>query len=102
VDVVLDLVGGDYVERSFALCAPGARYITTTQLPEGAGKDKDIVAMSTFTQPKVEELTKLAEEIDAGRLKIEVQRTFPLEDAQSALYYRSPDQTPGKVVMLVD
>jgi NADPH:quinone reductase-like Zn-dependent oxidoreductase len=100
VDVVLDLVGGDYVERSFALCEPGARYVTTAAtLPEDAGKEQGIVALGTYTQPTVEELTKLTQEIDAGRPTVEVQRTFPLREAQSALTYRSPDSRPGKVVI---
>jgi NADPH:quinone reductase-like Zn-dependent oxidoreductase len=70
-------------------------------LPEDAGKDHGIVATGTFTQPSVEELTKLAEEIDAGRVKVFVQRTFPLEEAQTALFYTPEDGAPGKVVVTI-
>ncbi len=100
VDVVLDLVRGEYVERSFTLLKPGGRYVTTANmLPEDAGQERGIVATGTFTQPSVEELTKLAQEIDAGRVKVFVQRTFPLEEAQTALFYTPEDGAPGKVVV---
>ncbi len=102
VDVVLDLVGGEYVERSFNVIKPGGRYVTTAaRLQEGAGKEQGIVAMGQFTQPTIEELTKLAEAIDAGKLNVFVSRTFPIEETQSALYYKPEDGAPGKVIINV-
>lgn len=100
VDVVLDLVRGEYVERSLNFLKPGGRYVTTANmLPEGAGKEQGIVAMGQFTQPNPEELTKLAEAIDAGKVKVFVNRTFPIEEAQTALYYKPEDDAPGRVVI---
>lgn len=102
VDVVLDLVGGDYVERSFDVLRPGGRYVSpAAMLPEDAGKDRGIVAMSIFTQPTVADLTELAEEIDAGRLKVFVSRTFPLAEAQTALFYKPGNGARGKIVIMV-
>lgn len=103
VDVVLDLVGGEYVERSFNVLKPGGRYVTTAaMLPEDAGKDRGIKAMGAYTQPTVEELTKLAEAIDAGSLKVFVNSTFPIEETQTALFYKPQNGTPGKVVITVN
>lgn len=100
VDVVLDLVRGEYVERSFNILKPGGRYVTTANmLPEGAGKEQGIIAMGHFTQPTIEELIKLAEAIDAGKLKVFVSRIFPIEEAQTALYYKPEEGTSGKVVI---
>jgi NADPH:quinone reductase-like Zn-dependent oxidoreductase len=103
VHVVLDLVGGEYVERSFNVLKPGGRYVTTAaMLPEDAGKDRGIKAMRAYTQPTVEELRKLAEAIDAGSLKVFVNSTFPIEETQTALFYKPQNGTPGKVVITVD
>jgi NADPH:quinone reductase-like Zn-dependent oxidoreductase len=100
VDVVLDLVRGEYVERSFNVLQPGGRYVTTANmLPEGAGKEQGIVAMGQFTQPNPAELTKLAEAIDAGKIMVFVSRSFPMEEAQAALYYQPEEGAPGKVVI---
>ena len=100
VDVVLDLVGGDMVDRSLVFLKPGGRYVTTAaMLSPDAGKDQGVVAMGTFTQPNAEELTKLAEAIDQGKVKVFIAGTYPLEDAQTALYAKP--QQPGKVVITV-
>jgi len=95
-------VRGEYVERSLNFLKPGARYVTTAnQLPEGAGKEQGIAAMGQFTQPNPEELTKLAEVIDAGKVKVFVSRTFRLEDTQAALNYQPNEGEPGKVVIRI-
>jgi NADPH:quinone reductase-like Zn-dependent oxidoreductase len=102
VDVVLDLVGGDYVERSFAVLQAGGRYVTTAaQLSPDAGKEQGIVAAGTFTQPTVDELRQLADAIDTGKLKVFVNATYPLADIQTALYAKPQGQAPGKVVVTI-
>jgi len=98
VDVVLDLVGGDYIRRSFSICGPGARYVTPAgQPPQAEAEERGIFASGTFTQPTVAELTALAEAIDAGKLTVHVARTFPLDDIHTALAYKA--EKPGKVVV---
>jgi len=100
VDVILDLVGGDYVDRSLNFLNSGGRYIATAaMLPEDAGKEQGVIAMGAYTQPSNEELSKLAEAIDAGELKVFVNRTFPIEEAQTAIFYQPEDGTFGKVVL---
>jgi NADPH:quinone reductase-like Zn-dependent oxidoreductase len=102
VDVVLDLIGGEFVERSLEVCKPGGRYVTpAAMLPPNAGESQGVKAMGTFTQPTVEELTKLAEEIDAGRLKVHVNRTFPLDQIQDAMAYKQEGGVPGKIAVTV-
>ena len=102
VDVVLDLIGEDYIDRSMNFCGPGARYVTPAGfLPQDAGESKGILAVSTATQASGEDLAQLAEEIDSGRLKVFVAQTFPLEEAQQALDYKRGGGTRGKVVLTV-
>jgi NADPH:quinone reductase-like Zn-dependent oxidoreductase len=102
VDVVIDMVGGDFVERSFNVLERGGRYATpAAMLAPDAGQAQGIVAKGLFAQPSVEELTRLAQEIDAGNLKVFVHRTFPLEEAQTAIFYKAPDGAPDKVVITI-
>ena len=103
VDVVLDLVGGDMVERSLDLLGRGGRYVTPAdQAPEEEAERRGIRAYSTFTQPTVRELMSIAQQIDAGRLRVVVNRTFPLAEAQAALDFKEEGDTYGKVVVTVD
>lgn len=103
VDVVLDLVGGEYMARAFNICGPGARYITPAgNPPQEEAEQRGFFASGTFTQPTVDDLTQLAQKIDAGKVKVEVARVFPLEQAQAALDYRRPDGEFGKVVIQIN
>jgi len=103
VDVVLDLVGGDMVQRSLDVLGRGGRYVTpAAQPPEEEAARRGIQVYSTFTQPTVRDLTSIAEQIDAGKLRVVVSRTFPLEQAQAALDYKEESETYGKVVITVD
>jgi NADPH:quinone reductase-like Zn-dependent oxidoreductase len=102
VDVVLDLVGGDLVERSFNVLKPGGRYVTTAGQPsaEEAAR-RGIQAMGAFTQPSIDDLTSVARLIDAGKLKVIVNRTFPMHETQVALAFQQQADTRGKVVITV-
>ena len=55
--------------------------------------------MGLMTQPKADTLAKLAEVIDAGKLKVFVNRTYPLADMQAAMNFRVETAAPGKIVM---
>ncbi len=102
VDVVLDLVGRDLVERSLAILQPGGRYVTTIgDPPQEEAKARGIEAHTTFTQPTVEELNQIAELLDAGKLTVFVSRTFPLAEINEAMKFKNEEITPGKVVVTV-
>lgn len=100
VDLVLDLVGGEYTERAFSVIKRGGFYVSpAANLAENAGERHGITAVGTFTQPSVDELNTLAQAVDAGQLKVIVNRTFPQADVQDALFYSDPLGTPGKIVL---
>jgi NADPH:quinone reductase-like Zn-dependent oxidoreductase len=48
-------------------------------------------------QPNLEQLNRLAQDIDAGKIKLVVSQTFPLAEAQTALYANPAGG--GKVVI---
>jgi len=90
-------------EKTVNVLKPGGRFVCmNSRLPEDTGKDRGIVSKGTYTQATVEDLTKLAEAIDAGKAKVFVQRTFPINETQMALSYQPEDGAPGKVVITVD
>lgn len=100
VDVVLDLVGADVAQRSFSVLRSGGRCVTTAaQLDPDAGRDLGIIVKNQFTQPTTEKLSRLAAEIDAGRLKVYVNRTFRFDEAPMALYYKPENGASGKTVI---
>jgi NADPH:quinone reductase-like Zn-dependent oxidoreductase len=103
VDVVLDYIGGEFLERSYSVLKPGGRYVTALmmQTPQEEAEKRGIHSTGFGAQPRAELLAQIADLVDAGKLKVFVNRTFPLKDAQTAMEYRLSTKAPGKVVLTV-
>jgi NADPH:quinone reductase-like Zn-dependent oxidoreductase len=103
VDIVLDYVGGEIMERSYKVLKSGGRYVTTMLLetPQEEPGKRGFRSTGMGAYPRADLLAQTADMIDAGKLKIFVNRTFPLEEAQAALEYRFLTKAPGKVVLTV-
>jgi NADPH:quinone reductase-like Zn-dependent oxidoreductase len=103
VDLVLDFVGGDNAQRAFTVLRSGGRYVTSLMMPtppEEAAR-LGIRAVGLGTQPRADQLDDLAQRIDSGRLKVFINRTFPLGDVEAAMSFRQATTDPGKVVLTV-
>lgn len=103
VDLVEDYVGGDYLQRSLNVLPPGGRYVTSLVLPATVeeAERRGIRALGLGTQARTDHLNDMAERIDTGKLKVFVNCTFPLEQAQEAMEYRLKTSDPGKVVLTI-
>lgn len=103
VDVVLDYIGGEYTERSYNVLKPGGRYVTSMvmETPQEEPVKRGISSKGLGAFPRADVLAQIAEMVDEGKLKVFVNRTFPLAEAQKALDYRYMSKAPGKVVLTV-
>ncbi|MHB0965159.1 MAG: zinc-binding dehydrogenase [Bellilinea sp.] len=103
VDAVLDLVGGELMNRSYNVLKPGGRYVTSLlgETPQDEPQRRGIRSMGLAAWPNAEVLMKMAERIDAGKIQVFVNRTFPLEEANAAMAYRLQTTAPGKIVLTV-
>ncbi|WP_030672617.1 NADP-dependent oxidoreductase [Streptomyces cellulosae] len=96
VDAVLDLVGGDTLELSPKLLAPGGRLASISPMaPEAGGRH-------LFVRPDGTDLSRLAAMVEAGTVKITVTRTYPLEEANEALRLLQTNHGRGKIVLTID
>ena len=59
----------------------------------------NVKAIFQFTQADRERLTKLAQWVDQNNVKVNVDRTFLLEEAGKALDYQKDVHPRGKVVL---
>src|SRR5215207_5138972 len=101
VDVVLDLVGGDTQQRSWAVMRPGGILIATVQPPsaetaEAYGVRQHFVQT---TPPIGEVLTEVATLVDSGQLKPHVSAVHPLHEIQKAHEMIENKHTHGKIVL---
>ncbi|WP_407158313.1 NADP-dependent oxidoreductase [Bradyrhizobium sp. STM 3557] len=105
LDAVLDLVGGETQERSFAVLREGGRLVSTVSQPDQRlAKDRKVAAEFFLVDVTTERLSKIADLIDRGELKAEVGTILPLLDARKA-HMMLEGQLPrpkGKIVLRVD
>ena len=115
VDVVLDMVGGDYLAKNLAVLKPDGRLAQIAFLA-GAKVEVDLSLMlgkrltltaSTLRARSAEEKGRLAAAIEArawpwvasGQVRPPVGRTFSLVDAAAAHAYLEAGEHVGKVVL---
>ena len=101
VDVVFDAVGGDTVERSWAVLKPGGRMITIAADSEGT-TDQRVKDAFFIVEPNQKQLVDIAKQLDAGQLRAFVKNTFPLDEASAAYSgAATPKGAHGKIVISV-
>ncbi|MFF4484477.1 NADP-dependent oxidoreductase [Streptomyces melanosporofaciens] len=97
VDVVLDVIGGEILERSTALVRPGGTLVTIAE--PVTVHPRDGRAVFFVVEPDRACLADLAQRLRDGRLKPIVGAVRPLAEAASAF---TPDKrTPGKTIIRV-
>ncbi|MBA3873843.1 MAG: NADP-dependent oxidoreductase [Anaerolineae bacterium] len=100
VDVVLDTVGNDTLERSYGVVKKGGIVVSIAGRPtQGAGGPYGIRVLRIEVEPSGEQLTKIAALIDAGKLKTLVSQVFPFADVRQAIEASHAGHGRGKIVV---
>lgn len=101
-DAVFDTVGGETYTRSFKILKRGGIIVSMLEQPNQELIDRfGVKAISQFTQVNRERLTKLAQWVDQNNIRVNIDRTFPLDEAGKALDYQRDVHPRGKVVLQV-
>jgi NADPH:quinone reductase-like Zn-dependent oxidoreductase len=101
-DAVFDTVGGETFTRSFKVLKRGGIIVSMLEQPnQGLMDQSGAKAVYQFTQVNRERLTRLAEWVDQNNIRINVERTFPLDEARTALDYQRDVHPRGKIVLLM-
>jgi NADPH:quinone reductase-like Zn-dependent oxidoreductase len=103
VDVVLDLIGGDTQQRSWAVMRPGGILVATVQPPsEETAQAHGVRQNFVSTAPPIKRvLTEVANLVDTGQLKPIVSAILPLPEIQKAHEMVEGKHVHGKVVLSV-
>lgn len=96
VDAAVDSVGGQALEQSLELVRDPARVVSIVD-PSVLTKGCRYV----FVRPDAAQLSWLGELADGGKLRVEVQRTFPLDAAAEAHRILEGGHVRGKLVLTV-
>jgi NADPH:quinone reductase-like Zn-dependent oxidoreductase len=126
-DAGFDLIGGDTLKQMFEIMKPGTKIVSVAGVPEPQTAIKDLDgrrALSAifwiisygirsrarragigyrylFMHPSGNDLAQLTELIEQGKLKVIVDKTYPLTNISDALAYVEAGRAKGKVVVTV-
>jgi NADPH:quinone reductase-like Zn-dependent oxidoreductase len=103
IDVVLDTVGGETRERSWPVLRPGGTLAAIAMPPpdEARARRHGVRAVPVRVQPHGERLADIARLIDAGELKVMIDRVLPLAYAAAAQRYSEERHARGKIILRV-
>jgi NADPH:quinone reductase len=103
VDVVLDTIGGDTLKRSVDALRDGGRLVSIAEPPSGDRYgQRGIQPYYVFVRPDGGALEALGAMVDEERLRVHLERTWPLEQAPAAMEQLEDGHTTGKLVLTVD
>jgi NADPH:quinone reductase-like Zn-dependent oxidoreductase len=102
-DAVFDTVSGDTYKRSFKVLKKGSGMIVSTlEQPNSELMNQyGIKAVFLFSQVNKQRLTKLAEWVDQNNIRVNIDKTFSLDEAANALDYQKEGHPRGKLVLTI-
>lgn len=100
VDLVVDTVGGDTLARSAAVLRDGGRLVTLVgNVPAELCADGRIVCPPRAPWEVRQGLEGVAPLIASGQLRVNIDRSYPLDDIVAAQQHNRDGHTRGKVVV---
>ncbi|MCA0457747.1 MAG: NADP-dependent oxidoreductase [Chloroflexi bacterium] len=103
IDLVMNCVGGDLLNRSFKVLKHGGRLVSIAGKPdEKLAEQYGVAATSILVRPVERHLDHIAKLIANGELRTTVSNTFPLSEANRAhAFAESRTLRRGKIVLTV-
>jgi alcohol dehydrogenase len=101
-DGVYDTVGGDTYKKSFVVLKKGGVIVSMAAQPDTElDKKYEVTTIGQFTKVTTEKLEHLSKLIDEGKITIQIEKTFPLEQAKEAYTFLETGHPKGKVVVTI-
>jgi NADPH:quinone reductase-like Zn-dependent oxidoreductase len=102
VDVVLDSVGKDTLQRSYGVLKKGGFLVTIVARPDPAELEKHGIRGSSLSvAPNSDQLAEITKLIDDKKINVIVSQTFALADAVKAQEQVETGHTRGKIVLKI-
>ena len=101
-DLVIDMLGGESLERSFAVVKRGGRIVSIKgEAPKGLADESGVHFTAFYMTPSGTMLTTLAGLIESGALRPIVDSVFPLSEVQQAFDRSDAGHARGKIIIQV-
>jgi NADPH:quinone reductase-like Zn-dependent oxidoreductase len=101
-DVVIDLIGGETQERSYAVLRRGGVLVNAWgAIMQDKADAAGVRGVKVAVEPDAGQLTRISELIDSGQVRVSVAKTFALTDCVAALDESRAGHVRGKIVLKV-
>ena len=101
MDMVYDTVGGETQARSWEVLRKGGVLISTLSVDESAAAAHGVIGRSYLLVSNGARLREIKELIDAGDIKVIIEREFPLAEAKAAHQLSQARHVAGKIILRV-
>lgn len=102
LDVVLDAIGGEVLEKSFQTLKKGGKLVSVVSQPnEEDAKRHGVEGHFVFVQPNSQQLDELTTFLDEKKIAIHIDSVFPLQDAAKAHERSETSRARGKIILEV-
>lgn len=102
IDLVFDLIAGETQRRSWSVLKPGGALVSTLQQPdEATAQQHRVRATNYMAHPDADQLGEVGRLIDQRKVRVHVDRVFPLAEVQQAQRHVESEHVRGKVVLRV-
>lgn len=101
VDVVLDLVGGETLAKSYPLVKKGGIIVSTTQPPNADELNNyGVLGKMTQTRSDSKMFSKVSEWLETGKLNVKQPQLLPFSEAKNALSLVENRKNQSKIVLV--
>lgn len=101
-DAVFDTVGGETTDKSFKVLKKDGIIVSMAGAPSAElAKKYGVLAIGQNTEGNRERLSRLSELVASGKIKPQVDRVFPIDEAKEAFRHLEEGHPRGKVVLKI-
>lgn len=101
-DAVFDTVGGETTNKSFLVLKRNGILVSMAGQPDKTLAEKyGVIAIGQSTQTNDVHLNRLTELVEEGKIKVNIDKIFPLEAIKEAFTYQEKTHPRGKVVIKI-
>jgi len=101
-DAVYDMVGGETTNKSFLVLKKGGILVSMLGQPsEELAKRNGVTVIGQNTKTQTKNLSRVAGLVDGGKMKVNIDKVFPLTEVKEAFTYQKINSPRGKVVIKI-
>ncbi|PYE84304.1 NADP-dependent oxidoreductase [Pseudoroseicyclus aestuarii] len=102
VDLVIDLVGGETLSRSYGVLKQGGRLVSVVAKPdEAALAERGATGTIFMADESGVQLDELMRMVEQGRLTLRLDRSYPLDKAAEAQEAQKTEHVQGKIALSI-